>query len=238
MLIRNKVPKVFWITKYKRETNGKLMPTSRASNPYCYEENSSVFRNSERFERYPSLIKRSSTRPNYPSRVEHRICNDYSSSVKFKIQKINRNLIKPFAVTRYPKAKKNIELDSTSTKRSSRESSKHKISPVVAQDRRSTINLVKVEHFEEPEKNYECNFMHESLLQISRTQNEDLKKEIQSLRFHGQLDEEMEMYHAQEQPAGNFQLEFHSIHSYHDNDFDDAYSEYEQSHPRNRGISG
>lgn len=240
ILLRNKVAKIFWITKYKRDSNGKLTPDNKITNPYYYEESSSVYRNSEKFERYPSLIKRCSNRPNYPSRVETRISNDYSCSAKFKIQRINRNLIKPFALTRYPKVKKGVELDSTSTKRSSRESSKHKISPVLANEVQNTINLIKVEHFDEPEKHEEeYNFMDESLLQLTKNQNEELNKEIQALRLQAQLEEDLDFPQCEDKHANNnFRLEFESMHSYHDNDFEDAYSEYDKHNSRNRGVSG
>jgi hypothetical protein len=160
--------------------------------------------------------------------------------VKFKIEKVKRQLFKPFKLTRYPGRRRMLELDSASTKRSSRESSKHKISPLTAPEYKSNISLLKVDPFQKPDDITNNALGAETgLYNLAKVQNEELKEEIQAFMMANPLDEPNDIQMSHEKVPRNFQLEYESLPSYHDEDeFNRAYEEYDTKAFRNRRISG
>lgn len=172
--------------------------------------------------------------------LQHRVINEYSDDVHFKVEKVKKPIFKPFTLTRYPNRKKVLELDSTSTKRSSRESSKHKTSPQNVGETNSNLNLVKVENFEKPENQFWApTNVEASLLELTKAQNDELKAEIHSLMLHDNLDMHLEVPALTQKHVSNFHVDYESLPSYHDEEeFDKAYEEYDNKKFRSRGISG
>lgn len=160
-------------------------------------------------------------------------------------------MIKPFALKRYPN-KKVADVDSASTKRSSRESSKHKgqVLNLTQSLNLEAVNLVKVELEETPVKLDMDQLQEEpSLFMLNHAQNEELKKDIQALRFPDHLEDVIGI-HQSELHQLDMVMPYESMSSYHEDDFNAAYdyeaSEFtkeqllaaQQSHYRARGISG
>lgn len=227
--MRNKVPKVFWIHKYKRSSLRKTSVSQRESSAWSDTPVRRVFGGIYKIERFPHLKKRINVKSNDDQKIHNRICNEYSDKVTFKIERVKKQLIKPFSLKRYP-SKKVVDIDSTSTKRSSRESSKHKVSclntnPILHIE---AINMTKVELDESPLK-----FMPEllnqenDLLALNRQQNEELQKEIQAYKFQDHLDDDLELLNPEVQPS-NMPIQFESMSSYHEDDYDDSYKEIER----------
>ena len=227
LLMRNKIPKVFWINKYK-------YPKIKAPSNYQKEEEEEVpirriYRGIYKIERFAHPRKRLSARQRWLSKFHSRISNDYSDDIKFKIEKIQRELIKPFALKRYPN-KKNPDIESASTKRSSRESSNHKItSSNDIQNSVNQINLVKVEKDDTPVKLIDEPFGSVGdLMTLNKAQNLELEHEIQSHKLHEQLEEVMKVPKVVINPE-NPPVDFESLSSsYPLEDFDQVYEETEK----------
>lgn len=147
----------------------------------------------------------------------------------FKIERVKKQLVKPFALKRYP-SKKVVDVDSASTKRSSRESSKHKVSCLNTNQilHIEPINLARVELGDSPLKFVpELLTQENDLLALNKHQNEELRREIQAFKFQDHLEDDLELLNPEVQPS-NIPINFESMSSYHDEDFDDAYAEIER----------
>lgn len=229
LLMRNKVPKVFWIHKYKRSSLRKASISPRESSVYSDTPVRRVVGGIYKIERFPHLKKRINVKANDDPKILNRICNEYSDKVTFKIERVKKQLIKPFALKRYP-SKKVVDIDSASTKRSSRESSKHKVSclntnPILHIE---PIIMARVEQDESPIKLVpEILDQENDLLALNRHQNEELRKEIQTFKFQDHLNDELELLNPEVQPL-NIPIEFESMSSYHEDEFDEAYAEIER----------
>ena len=224
VLMRNKIPKVFMINKINK-LNAKY-ENSFEDEDYEDDDSSSFkgFKEIYKIERFVGLKRKQIIRPTINPRIHNRIHNDYSHHVSFKIEKIQRQLIKPFSLKRYPNKKKMCDAISTSTKRSSRESSRNKIKSFCFKPIHMDIepvNLIKIEQkdtkleMNHNEKNLELNPAEANLNQI-----ELLKEEIQEFRFEEKLEEDA--------GAGgvilnhiDHQLQLDSLPSYHDYELDE-----------------
>lgn len=251
VLMRNKIPKVFWIQKFRQPVVRKSSSSPRTSEDYTDTPIRRVYGGIYKIERFPSLKKRVIVRQTAASSINNRICNDYSENVSFKIQKVQKQLIKPFALKRYPN-KKVADIDSASTKRSSRESSKQKgqVLSLTQSLNIEAVNLTKVDQEDVPVKLDLDQLQAEpDLFMLNQAQNEELKKDIQALKFPDHLEDVMgieqpELHHL------DMIMPFESMSSYHEEEFEDAYNysandieneqliEAENHHYRHRGISG
>jgi hypothetical protein len=232
MLMRNKIPKVFWVHKYKPGLVRKDSAVQVSSEDYWDTPIRRMIGKVYKIERFPNHHRRINVKENVSSKIHPRICNDYSDNISFKIEKIPRSCDKPFALKRFP-AKKTVDIESASTKRSSRESSKQKENCLskIQSFQIPNLNLVKVEHEEQhiEEEVYsamsEQNELHTlNQMQNMDLQNMDLQHEIQAFKFHEQLNEDVE-YMRHEMLHPNFQLQFELFSSYQDHDFDMAHEE-------------
>lgn len=251
VLLRTKIPKIFYIQKYKQPCFKRANSSFRTSIDYSDTPIRRMYGGIYKIERFPNLKRRGNVRVNADSRSTHRACNEYSDKVTFKIEKVQKQLIKPFALKRYPN-KKVADVDSASTKRSSRESSKQKIQAFEHNQSLNieAVNLIKVEQEDTPIK-FEPDQLQEEqdLFLLNQSQNEELRKEIQALKFPDHLEDDMEIARP-ELPHLNMVMQFESMSSYHDEDFEAAYAcpiseqsktrflEIEKSRFRPRGISG
>lgn len=180
-LVKSRIPKIFWVSKCKRDANGELVPIKQP--PPFLHQNSAYSSNSNgyRQDRNLGMIKRPSYRPSCHN-FQNRVWNEYSDNVQFKVEKVKRQIIGPFVLTRYPHRRGHLELDSASTKRSSRESSKHKISPKLVTEHKSQLEFAKVEPFQKLDDHFaKPGCLNDSLMMINQNQNEELKDEIESL---------------------------------------------------------
>ena len=227
LLMRNKVPKVFWIHKYKHVDARKTSNAQDSSEEYSDTPIRSVIGNVYKIERFPNNRRRNNVRQSTNSKIQNRICNEYQEKVSFKIEKMIKPDMKSFPLKRYP-AKKGVDLDSASTKRSSRESSKQKDSCIekLLNIQIPSVNLVKVEHEDidmEDEQKSEVS-EDKDLELMDQIQNEDLKNEIQAFGYHQQLLDDGELP-KQDLNQLNVQMQFECFSSYQDQEFDDAYSQ-------------
>lgn len=222
MLMRNKIPKVFWIHKFKPGLTRKDSTVQASSEDYCDTPIRRMIGKVYKIERFQNHRRRINLKESVSSKIHPRICNDYSDNVSFKIEKIPKPSDKPFALKRFP-AKKTVDIESASTKRSSRESSKQKENCLskIQSLQMPNLNLVKVDHEElhiEEEVHSVISEQHE-LHTLNQMQNEDLNIEIQAFKYHEQLHEEADLMR-QEMHHQNFQLQFEWFSSYQDHDFD------------------
>lgn len=226
MLLRNKIPKVFWIQKFKRSSLRKSSASPGELSVYSETPVRRVIGGIYKIERFSHLKKRISDRSNEDPKIHNRICNEYSDNVAFKIERVKKQLVKPFALKRYP-AKKVTGIESASTNRSSRESSKHKgiflnANPILHIE---PINIEKAEPAESPLKLIRDLLNQENdLLSLNKHQNEELRKEIQAFKFQDHLDDDLELLNPEVQPS-NVPVEFESMSSYHEDNYDDVYAE-------------
>lgn len=222
--MRNKVPKVFWVNKINKS---KRKEESFNEEDESEEDDSSSFKGFKeiyKIERFAGLRRRQIVRPAINPKVHNRITNDYPHQVSFKIEKIQRQLIKPFSLKRYPNKKKLCDVISTSTKRSSRESSRNKAKsfwfnpcpPIEI----APLNLLKFEQKDTYLENNRIDY-HLEPVQADKNLNEMefLKDDIQAFKFEEQLEEDAEV-------GGviinhiNHQLQLESLPSYHDFELD------------------
>lgn len=251
VLLRTKIPKIFMIQKYKQPCFKRASSSFRTSVDYSDTPIRRMYGGIYKIERFPNLKRRGNVRATVDSRSSQRVCNEYSDKVTFKIEKVQKQLIKPFALKRYPN-KKVADVDSASTKRSSRESSKQKMQAFELNQSLNieAVNLIKIENEDTPIKLEPEQFQEEnSLFLLNQNQNEELRKEIQALKFPDHLDDDLEMVKP-ELPHLNMVMQFESMSSYHDEDFEAAYAcpvseqskkrflDIEKSRFRPRGISG
>ena len=222
--MRNKIPKVFWINKINKS---KLKEESSNEDEESEEDDSSSFKGFKeiyKIERFVGLRKRQIIRPIINPKIHNRITNDYPHHVSFKIEKIQRQLIKPFSLKRYPNKKKLCDVISTSTKRSSRESSRNKAksfwfkssTPIEI----APVNLMKIEQKDTYLENNRIEYYNEPVhVEKNLNQIEFLKEDIQAFKFEEQLEEDAEV-------GGviinhiNHQLQLDSLPSYHDFELD------------------
>lgn len=230
---------MFWVSKCKRDKFGKLVPLKPLPNIGLRSMSSNHTSDSIKISKGSSLVKRTSSGSDYNTN-SNRFCNDYSDGVKFKIEKIPRQLFRPFTLTRYPR-KKNIDIDSTSTKKSSRQSSKQKVTPTVPNEDKPEVNVVKVETSHLDYGNYDkAEIMNSSISQLCKIQNEEVKDQMQSFMINDNFEEDhFDVPVLAHKQTSKIQLEYESIDSYHDDDnFDEAYGEYDNNQYRNRALSG
>lgn len=219
--MRNKIPKIFWVQKYKSFKQRNL---SFSQQDLAEDENSSFQKKSikdiYKIERFSHLRKRPSDRSFVVSRLNSRVFNDYPETFKFKIEKIQRQLIKPFVLKRYSHKKK-CDVISSSTKRSSRESSKLKMNasacaPMIEIE---PLSIIKVENEDASIKISSYQYENK-LIDLNLNQNEDLKKEIQMFKFQEQL-EEIDVGKALANHE-NLQRELESLHCYNDEEVEEV----------------
>lgn len=230
MLMRNKIPKVFSVRKFKSFREKESSPTHKdfSDDEDCSQQKRTV-REIYKIERFSHLRKRPSERSLFLSRVNSRVSNDYPEKVIFKIEKIQKNLVKPFALKRYPNKKKICDAVSYSTKRSSRNSSKQKfpLSESAPQALVEPLNVVKVEHEDTPLKMNHLSYQHENKL-VELAHNDDFKKEIQLFKFQEQL-EEIDVAKALINHE-NMKQEMVSLDYYHDHEIDELEIEKPLNH--------
>lgn len=228
--MRNKVPKVFWIHKYRRSALRKASVSPKELSSYSDTPVRRVFGGIYKIERFPHLKRRVNVKTNEDPKILNRICNEYSDKVTFKVERIKKQLVKPFALKRYPN-KKVVDIDSASTKRSSRESSKHKASclntnPILHIE---PIIFGKVDQEDSPIKLvHEIFDQDNDLRALNQSQNDELRKEIQAFKFQDQLNEELELLNLEAQPL-NIPIQFESLSSYHEDEYDDVYEDLDRS---------
>jgi hypothetical protein len=183
------------------------------------------------------------------SKIQSKTANEYSANVMFKIEKVPRDLATPLALMRLP-FKSTADADSASTKRSSRESSKQKATPVLENSTFNIepINLLKVEQEEVQDHMGREEVPYESeLFLLSKNKNEELQREIQDFAMSDQLQAELVNNPALEKL--HEQMELESISSYYDEEFDHVYNElpmqrhlkafeFKKPHFRPRLVSG
>ena len=246
-LMRNKIPKVFWINKVKQS---KFREYSEGEIDDDEDSFKKEYRDFHRNEKQRSFRRKIAIRPMVSWKIQNRTTNEYSSHVKFKIEKIKRQLIKPFSLKRYPNKQKICDVISTSTKRSSRESSKNKIKSLrmLPPLQISKVNLIKIENNEEiKEYSNKIEFEHKPI-DREINQIDFLKADMHAFKFEEQFDEEIEIPKAIINQV-NVQMQLDSISSYHDHELDQAYKEASKvlkyhnmgnaNHElRQRGLSG
>lgn len=225
-LMRNKIPKVFWINKIKQP---RLREFSSFQEEIVEDDEDSYkkdWRDVYKNERLWSFKRRHVIRSSMFSKFQQRISNDYSSQVCFKIEKIKRQLIKPFALKRYPNKQKVWDVISTSTKRSSRESSKNKIKNMMMLPplHLANVNLIKIQNDEESKEDQHRLIFEDKPIDRDLSQVEFLKADIQTFKFEEQFEEEIEIPKAVVNQV-NIQLQFESISSYHEQELEEAYKE-------------
>jgi hypothetical protein len=207
-LVKSRISKVFWVSKCKKNEIGELVPMKQPP-PFLHQNsNTSNHSYSHRHDSNLSFMKKPNCRPAH-NNFQNRVNNEYSEDVKFKVEKVKRQVIGPFVLTRYPNRKKVQEFDSTSTKRSSRESSKHKIYPQLKNDSKILTDFGKVEPFHKLEEDFakpEC--LNNSLMMINKDQNEELKDEIHSLILNNHLEDSQ-----MDEPHGEYDDEYSNEHS-------------------------
>jgi hypothetical protein len=247
--MRNKIQKVFHIQKCKPQTQ-QSGSSSRRSFSDCEDTPiRKVCGDVFKIERFRNVRKRPFVKAGGASKIQVKTANEYSANVMFKIEKVSRDLATPLALMRLP-FKSTADADSASTKRSSRESSKQKATPVLENSTFNIepINLLKVEqeevhdHMGREEVPYESD-----LFLLSKNKNEELQKEIQDFAMSDQLQAELVNNPALEKL--HKQMELESISSYYDEEFDHVYNEmpiqrpikafeFKKPHFRPRFVSG
>lgn len=221
ILLRNKIPKVFNIQKYKKSSHLRDSCSNNTSSIRNETPIRKVYGDVFKIELFREKRKRLSIRPLERSRIQDRICNDYSDEVEFKIEKVRRfkplkgrlsldNLAKP------------EDIDSASTKRSSRQSSKQKESSDMSNclPEVEPINLVKIQENEDslmmkvtPET---LPFENELFLRCKNL-NEELESELPDYNIPDQLSQEiLDLQPSLEQL--HKQIECESNNSYHEDD--------------------
>ena len=73
LLMRNKVPKVFWIHKYKHESDQKQSNVQEPSEDYSDTPIRSVIGNVYKIERFPNNRRRINVRQKSSSKIQNRI---------------------------------------------------------------------------------------------------------------------------------------------------------------------
>ena len=250
LLIRNKVHKVFFIHKYKPASERKYVTSIRSSSDYSDTPLKKVYGDIFRIERYSKQKKQPIVKHNVTAKIPTRIWNEYSDKVEFKIEKVRRSLVTPFMNT-INWDKKVVDIDSASTKRSSRESSKQKMptSTLGWTLNIEPINLVKIEQEDPCLKIENEDYPHESdLFLLNKNKNEELQKEIQDFNIAEHFDQDIAKFEPTLQNL-HMEIEMESISSFHEEEFDEAYRyvpehedknslEFKMPHLRPRGISG
>lgn len=218
-LLRNKIPKVFMINKINKS---KLKDERSCEDEISEEDDSASFKGYKeiyKIERFVGLRRKQIINPGFCPRIHNRIHNDYSHHVSFKIEKIQRQLIKPFSLKRYPHKKKMWDAISTSTKRSSRESSRNKAKSFCLKPYPVEIepmNLMKIEQKDTKiEKNHIEYHPEQIPIEPNLNQIEFLKADIHAFRFEEQLEEDVEVGGVTLNHI-NHQIQLESLHSYHD----------------------
>lgn len=195
VLMRNKIPKVFWIQKHKSSSRWRENHSNNASSTNSDTPFRKVYGDVFKVERFRENRKRPCVRPVEKTKIPERICNDYSDQITFKIEKVRRHKRMPsvFQTDAFPKLE---DIDSASTKRSSRQSSKQKAcsnSPMNLPEV-EPINLVKIE------ENYETPVLkadpeplpyERDLLMSCKDLNEELDEEIQDYNMPESLNQEL-----------------------------------------------
>lgn len=252
MLLRNKIPKVFWIQKYKSTSQWK----ENQSNHTCPGSSDTpirkVYGDVFKIERFREHRKRPCTRPTEKVKIQERISNDYSDQVVFKVEKVRRytGLSNSFRIDTIAKPE---DIDSASTKRSSRQSSKQKtpsISPTCAPEI-EPINLVKIEdNYDNPILKMDAEALpyENELFLRCQNLNEELENEIQDYNIQDQLNQEIIDFEPSLEQIQK-QMECESNHSYHEEAFSEAFeeepeqgkeqtSQFRKPHHRSRLMSG
>lgn len=248
LLMRNKIPKVFHVQKCKPQSL-KSGSSSRRSYSDCEDTPiRKVWGDIFKIERFENVRKRPFVRSWASTKIQPKVANEYSANVMFKIEKVPRDLATPLSMMRLP-LKSTADIDSSSTKRSSRESSKHKLTPVVenATFNIEPINLLKVENEDMHDHMHHASLPYESeLFLMSKNKNEELQREIQDFAMSDQLQAELVNNPALEKL--HKQMELESISSYYEDEFYDVYNEvpvhrpiqtieFKRPHFRPRGVS-
>lgn len=227
LLMRNKIPKVFWIQKYKSSSQYKENYSHRTRNNCGEVPIRKMYGSVFKIERYKEHRKRPSVKPNVTSKIQKRIWNNYPENITFKIEKTRRDSSTPFILSNDP-IRKQVDIDSSSTKRSSRQSSKHKTPSISAGGIPDVepINLVKIEEQEVNSllKMTPEDIPYKDLFLQSKEMNEELEKEILDYNIIGNLDQELLVYQPSLEKL-HMQIEWESFNSYHEADFSEAYEE-------------
>ena len=86
LLMRNKIPKVFSIQKYRHSTQPKISLRTRSE--YAETPIKSVCGSIFKIDRFKEPRKRPAARPIICSKIQQRICNEYPENFRFKISKV------------------------------------------------------------------------------------------------------------------------------------------------------
>lgn len=250
LLVRNKIHKVFYIHKYKASSERKYVTSIKSYSDYCETPLKKVYGDIFRIERFSKQKKQPIVKHNVAPKIPTRICNEYSDKVEFKIEKCRRSLATPFMHTSHCD-KKVVDIDSASTKRSSRESSKQKVpTPTLGCTLNiEPINLVKIEQEDPWVKIENQDYLHDSeLFLLNKNKNEELQQEIQDFNMADHFEQDIAKFEPTLQNL-HMEIEMESISSFHEEEFEEAYRyvpeheeksslEFKMPHFRPRGISG
>ena len=181
-----------------------------------------------KIEKFKERRRRPIVRPTWMSKIQQRICNDYPDDFKFKITKMKKEDITSLRIRENPNIKF-IDNDSSSTKRSSRQSSKLKTPPFSSWygGEEDPINLIKIE---EKEANTFLKFTpepiipHHNLHDEEKHINDEIEKEIMDYISPDNIDHDNDIHHKALEKL-HLQFENNSLDSYHEEKFAEVYED-------------